>query len=333
MKKLIKVNNKSSLPKYRQIIDSVYLAISSGKLKKGDKIPSINKISAGYNISRDTVISAFTELKSRGIIISQAGKGYYVSNTDTGVKEKVFVLFDELDSFKEDIYNGLMSELKGKANLELYFHHFSFKKFRSHIINNAGKFSSYIIMPSYFENLNHLISKLPGRKVLITDIIKSDLGSYPVVYQDYELDLYEALHETGPLLKKYRKLVMVNSGNREPEKRLTGFERYCKENNYDYQIIESIDESRPGLYEAWFVISDNDLIKLLKLTGEYNYKLGKKFGVVSLNESKLKEVVKGGITTISTDFREMGMNAGKILLSQNNDKIRNNFRLIIRNSL
>lgn len=333
MKKLIKVTAKSSLPKYRQIIDSVYMAINNGKLKKGDKIPSINKISTEYNISRDTVISALAELKSRGIIISQPGKGNYIAHTEIGVKEKVFVLFDELNSHKQEIYGGLMSVLKGEANIELFFHHYSFKKFRSHIVNNAGRYSSYIIMPSSFENLNHLISKLSDGKVLIIDILKSDLDKYSTVYQDYELDLYEALHESTPLLKKYRKLVMVNSGEKGPGERVTGFERYCQENNYDYKIIKSIDESRPGLYEAWFVISDNDLIKLLKLTREYNYKLGKKFGVVSLNESKLKQVVEGGITTISADFREMGMNAGKILLSQNNKKVRNNFRLIVRNSL
>lgn len=318
---------------YRQIIDSVYTAIENGKLKKGDKVPSINQICAEFGLSRDTVMLAFNELKSKGILISQPGKGYYISATETDREEKVFILFDELNAFKEDLFNALVGSLKGKASVELFFHHFNYKMFKSLLFESIGHFTSYVIMPATFDNTSHLISKLPADKVFIIDRLKNDLKEYPVVYQDFELDFYDALKEGSQLMKKYRKLVFVHPGGKEPAERIKGFERFCWENHFEYEVKKSLDGARPGLYEAWFLTSDRDLVKLVKMAKEYKYKLGKKFGIVSFNDTMLKEVVAGGITTISTDFNEMGKTLGNMLITSNRGKIRNPSKLIIRNSL
>lgn len=333
LNRIIKINTKSSHPKYRQIIESVCNAIENGRLKKGDKIPSINQICTEYGLSRDTVMLAFNNLKSKGILISQPGKGYYVSATETDREEKIFILFDELNAFKEDLFNALVGSLNGKASVELFFHHFNYKMFKNLILESIGHFTSYVVMPATFDNTNHLISKLPADKVFIVDRFKNDLKDYPVVYQDFELDFYDALKEGNQLLKKYRKLVFVHPGGKEPDERVKGFDRFCREYHFEYQVIKSVDGMRPGLYEAWFVISDRDLVQLVKMAKEYKYKLGKKFGIVSFNDTMLKEVVAGGITTISTDFNEMGKTLGNMLLNHNREKIRNPSKLIVRNSL
>ena len=333
LNRIIKINTKSSHPKYRQIIESVCNAIENGRLKKGDKIPSINQICAEYGLSRDTVMLAFNNLKSKGILISQPGKGYYISATETDREEKIFILFDELNAFKEDLFNALVGSLNGKASVELFFHHFNYKMFKNLILESIGHFTSYVVMPATFDNTNHLISKLPADKVFIVDRFKNDLKDYPVVYQDFELDFYDALKEGSQLLKKYRKLVFVHPGGKEPDERVKGFNRFCREYHFEYQVIKSVDGMRPGLYEAWFVISDRDLVQLVKMAKEYKYKLGKKFGIVSFNDTMLKEVVAGGITTISTDFNEMGKTLGNMLLNHNREKIRNPSKLIVRNSL
>ncbi len=276
---------------------------------------------------------AFSELKSRGILISQPGKGYYIAATETHREEKVFVLFDELNAFKEDLYNSLIANMKGKAIVELFFHHFNYKVFKNLIVESIGKYTSYVIMPATFDNTSHLISKLPPGRVYILDRKKEDLGDYPVVFQDFENDLYDAMHEGITLLRKYRKLVFVNPGGIEPVERVKGFERFCKENNFGYKVIKSLDGNRPGLYEAWFIISECDLVQLVKIAKDYKYKLGKKFGIVSFNDTMLKEVVAGGITTISTDFSEMGKSLANMVLNHINGQIRNPSTLINRKSL
>ena len=333
MKKIIKIDPFSGKPKYRQIIDSIYNSITHNCLKKGDKIPSINQICAEFGLSRDTVMVAFNELKAKGVVISQPGKGYYIANTEVQRDEKIFVLFDEFNAFKEDLYNSLVSSLKGRGSVEVYFHHFNYKVFKNLILGSIGNFTSYIIMPATFDNTSHLISKLPADNVFILDRLKADLGKYPVVYQDFEQDLYDAMTEGAKLLKKYRKLIFVHPGGKEPAERVKGFERYCREHNLNFSVLKTMQGVRPQLYEAYFLISDRDLVDLVKIAKDYKYKLGKKFGIVSFNDTMLKEVVAGGITTISTDFQAMGKTLGNMVLTHRAKKVRNPSKLILRKSL
>ncbi len=65
--KIINVATSSTLPKYKQIVFSIEAAISDNRLKKNDKLPSVNKVSLEFSISRDTVLQAYDELKKRGI--------------------------------------------------------------------------------------------------------------------------------------------------------------------------------------------------------------------------------------------------------------------------
>lgn len=333
VKKIIQINSVTSTPKYKQIINSVHSAIERKLVQKGDKIPSINEVCKEFRLSRDTVMMAFNELKAKGILVSQPGKGYYIKTTETKRKENIFVLFDEFNVFKEDLYNSLYSILKGRANIEIYFHYFNFKVFKKLILENVGKYTSYIIMPAAFNNTSHLISRLPKDKVYILDRKKQDLISYPLIYQDFEQDFYDALNEGETQLKKYRKLIFVNSGSKEPEERVFGFERFCKERNIKHQITKGIDGLKPSLYEAYFLTSDRDLVEMVKMARRYKMKLGKKFGLVSFNDTMLKEVVAGGITTISTDFIEMGKALGYMVLNGKTGRLRNPSKLILRKSL
>lgn len=333
MKKIIKINQLSGLPKYRQIIDSLCNAAESGMLKVGEKIPSINQVSREYNLSRDTVMYAFNELKSRGIIYSQPGKGYYLATKEIFRGEKIFMLFDEFNAFKEDLYNSLIESVMGRAHVEIFFHHFNIKTFRNLIQDSNGRFTSYIIMPASFENTAPVLSKLPPDKVFILDRLKPDLKKYPVVFQDFEKDFYDALVQGLPLLKKYLKLVFIHSTGKEPVERLHAFKRFCNDYNFQHKVVDSIEGNQPGLYEAWFLTSDRDLVTLIKFAHKYKYKLGKKFGIVSFNDTMLKEVVAGGITTVSTDFAEMGKNLADMILNNKKGSVRNSSRMIVRKSL
>ncbi|WP_319480502.1 GntR family transcriptional regulator [uncultured Draconibacterium sp.] len=332
-RRVISINAKSSVPKYRQIIDSVINSIEKRHLKKGDKVPSINQICSEFNLSRDTVMFAFNELKAKGILKSQPGKGYYIASTEIKVEERVFILFDELNAFKEDLYNSLINSLKGKATVEVYFHHFNYKVFKNLITESIGNYTSYLIMPATFDNTGHLLSKLPQDRVYIIDRLKPELSKYPVVYQDFEQDFYDALVEGKEMIEKYRKLVFVNPGGKEPAERSEGFRRFCEENNFRYEIVKSLTGVKPSLWEAYFLISDRDLVEMVKIAKYCKFKLGKKFGIVSFNDTMLKEVVSGGITTISTDFTEMGKMLANMVITRDKSQVRNRARMIVRNSL
>jgi DNA-binding transcriptional regulator YhcF (GntR family) len=331
--KNIQIDDSLGIPKYRQIINSIYTAISLGELKLGDKIPSLNEICSEFELSRDTVMVAFNELKAKGIINSIPGKGYYINSTEINVDQKIFVLFDELNAFKEDLYTSFLNSLDNKSNVDIYFHHFNYHVFKNLIAESIGKYTSYVIMPATFDDTINIVSKLPKERVYILDRKKEDLVDYPVVYQDFETDVYEALTDGLDLLKKYNKLIMIFPGGKEPEGRMLGFQRFCKENSFPFEIMRNIENKVIKSGEAYFVPSDRNLVKLVKMAADKNLKLGNDVGIVSFNDTMLKEVVAGGITTISTDFQLMGQTLARIIQDRSSEKIRNNSVLIRRNSL
>ena len=331
--KNIQIDDSLGVPKYRQIINSIYTSISIGELKLGDKIPSLNQICTEFELSRDTVMVAFNELKAKGIINSIPGKGYYINSVEINVDQKIFLLFDELNTFKEDLYTSFLNSLDNKSNVDIYFHHFNYQVFKNLIAESNGKYTSYVIMPATFDDTVDVIGKLPKDKVYILDRLKEDLTDYPVIYQDFEKDVYDSLIEGYDLLRKYKELIMIFPGGKEPEGRMIGFQRFCKEKDFKSEIIRNLTNKEMKAGEVYFVPSDRNLVRLVKMAAEKNLQLGKDVGIVSFNDTVLKEVVAGGITTISTDFQLMGQTLARMIQERSAEKIRNHSALIQRNSL
>ena len=329
----IQLDDSLGIPKYRQIINSIYQSIGDGRLQVGDKIPSLNQICNEFGLSRDTVMVAFNEMKAKGVIHSIPGKGYYINSTEIHLEERVFLLFDELNAFKEDLYTALLNTLDDKSSVDIYFHHFNFKLFKDLIAQSAGKYTSYVIMPATFDSTAHIIATLPADKVYVLDRLKDDLQNYPVVYQDFESDVCQALINGRDLLNKYKKLVMIFPGGKEPEGRMLGFRKFCEKNHFSYEILRSLNDRYIERGEAYFVPSDRNLVRLVKMANQEKLVLGRDFGIVSFNDTVLKEVVAGGITTISTNFRLMGETLAHMIDQKKTGHIANPAMLIRRNSL
>ncbi len=167
--KLIALDPNSTLPKYRQIVLAIEMAIAESRLKRNDKLPSINKVSLEFSISRDTVLLAYDELKKRGIIFSILGKGYYVKSVEFSFEQRIFLLFDELNAFKEEIYNSFLETMENKAQVDIFFHHFNNDMFQKLINESNGNYSKYIIMPTNLVGAAVAIKTLPAQDVYILD--------------------------------------------------------------------------------------------------------------------------------------------------------------------
>ena len=333
MKNLISINDNIGVPKYRQIINSIFQLIREGELKRGDKIPSINNICEKFSLSRDTVLMAFNELKARGVISSVPGKGYYVESTSIDFEQRIFVLFDELNAFKEDLYASFQKNLPDNVSVDIFFHHFNYKVFKNLILDAAGQYTAYVIMPATFDHSHEVIDLLPRDKVYILDRKKQDLTGYPGIYQDFEKDIHDAMLQGIELLRKYKKLIMLFPGGKEPIGRLNGFKKFCRKEKFDYEIISSVEDRNLEKGEVYFLPGDKSLVQLIKKLRNEGLKLGADLGIVSFNDSLLKEVVAGGVTVISTDFTQMGKQLAQMILGNKNDLVRNPSGLIVRNSL
>ena len=60
---------------------------------------------------------------------------------------------------------------------------------------------------------------------------------------------------------------------------------------------------------------------------------GREFGIISYNDTTLKEILAGGIATLSTDFRKMGKTMASLLKRKEIVNIDNDWNLTIRKSL
>ncbi|MBJ6369835.1 GntR family transcriptional regulator [Snuella sedimenti] len=330
---IVAIQNKSGVPKYKQIVTSIENAIADGVIKKGDKLPSINSIRDKHEVSRDTVLSAFNELKTRGIVQSIAGKGYYVSSESVNVNQKVFLLFDELNAFKEDLYSSFLNALGENIHVDIFFHHFNHDLFNKLIYDNIGNYNYYVIMPANLKNTNQAIEKLPIEKVCILDQIHGELDGYSAIYQNFEHDIFNNLTKGMRLIKNYKKLILLFSEDKQPQGMLKGFKRFVSENNLDFEVISSIRDRMPKEGEVYIIPDDRNLIRIIKKIKEEKLRLGKSIGIISYNDTMLKEIVEGGITTISTDFNKMGARLAQMIINKEQARIENPNNLILRKSL
>ena len=330
---LTPVQKQIGMPKYKQIIKSVIEAIACKELKKGAKLPSISSIQKKNKVSRDTVLSALNELKTRGIVQSIAGKGYYVLSENIEVEKKVFLLFDELNGFKEELYSSFLKNLEVNTEVDIYFHHFNHTVFSKLIYDNIGNYNSYIIMPANMENTLNVVEKLPKEKVYILDQMHDEFSAYSAIFQNFEKDIFENLTKALHLLKKYSKIIFLFDEKTQPPGMLKGFDLFCKENKKENEVISSVQYRELKEGEVYIVPDDRNLIRIIKKIREQKLQIAQDIGVVSYNETLLKEVVEGGITTISTDFNEMGKRLAQMINNKEQVQVENTNHLILRQSL
>jgi len=74
-----KIDKKSCIPLYYQLMEIIIEQIQIGKLRERDQLLSERELCEKYNISRATVRQAIQELEKEGYIYKQHGKGTFVS--------------------------------------------------------------------------------------------------------------------------------------------------------------------------------------------------------------------------------------------------------------
>lgn len=331
--KVINVQKNQGIPKYKQIIYSIEKTIEEGNLKKDERLPSINKVCLEFSLSRDTVLQAYEELKKRGIIYAILGKGYYIKSTEVRIKQRIFLLFEELNIFKEDLYNSFLENIGKDVQVDIFFHHFNLQVFQKLINDSNGNYTKYIIMPTNLVGAAAIIETLPVNEVYILDQTNPELKSYPAVFQNHLKDIYNGLVKGKSRLTKYEKLIMIFPGFREPLGMKIGFENFCKDFAFDYEIITEFKNKEIKKGEVYVIPSDRDLVQVIEKAKLQELKLGDDYGIVSYNETPLKKIVENGITTISTDFEAMGKILAQMILKGKKEQIENKSALIIRNSL
>lgn len=346
MFKFISIDENSRIPKYQQIINSIIANISNGNLVIDQRIPSINKFSEEFYISRDTVEKAYKILKERNIISSIKGKGYYITRTQLISKVNILFLVNKLSSYKLRTYNSFVDNAGTNAHTDLRIYHCDESLFLNILTKNKSAYDYFVIMPhfnveqskhiSYTDNVLKLLKTIPKEKLVILDNLKEGMQPGAIeVFQDFDTDIYTALGEAYPKMKKYQNLILfypTKTVYPYPKRILHGFRRFCYEHKIEFEYLEEVYEDmiiKKG--DLFVTIEESDLVTLVKRAREENLTLGKDIGIISYNDTPLKELL--GITVVSTDFKIMGETAAKMILEKQTGQYKVPFNFIDRKSM
>jgi DNA-binding transcriptional regulator YhcF (GntR family) len=334
---MIEISSDNKVPKVKQIVQQIIRDIEKGALKKDSKLPSINSFSSQYAVARDTIEKAYNVLRDQGYLVSVVGKGYYVK----GRKDKrlnVLLIFNELTSYKKVLFDTFIETLGKNATVDLKLHHYNPEHLNSVLDKNLGHYHYYVVMPHFFHNSKRkdvikVLNRIPKDELLLIDKGIPELGKQVMtVCQNFEEDIFTALVTAAGLLKKYNRIAVVfPTHTNYPLETIAGTKRFCNENGMDFSIVDNpeMEEIRKGT--VYTVNAESDLAQLIKKMRQCNLKLGKDIGILSFNETVLKELLD--ITVVTTNFEQMGLLAAKMLLNKEYKQVQTPFHLIKRKSL
>jgi len=103
---IIRIDSKSGVPFYRQIIEQVKFAIARGALTPGDRLPTVRQLAVDLSINPNTVIRAYRELEIEGVLETQQGSGTFVGQREPQV--------DELE--RQRMLDQILTELLARAS-------------------------------------------------------------------------------------------------------------------------------------------------------------------------------------------------------------------------
>jgi GntR family transcriptional regulator len=84
-----RLNTRSGVPPYLQIVQQVKQALQIGILQPGDQLPTVKEVVAHVAINPNTVAKAYRELESMGITEGRTGSGTFVIERPAGPSPKV----------------------------------------------------------------------------------------------------------------------------------------------------------------------------------------------------------------------------------------------------
>ncbi len=334
----IKVDDYSVTAKYLQIAHSVMENVSKGIFPIGTLLPSINELSYELDLARDTVEKAYKYLRDFGLLDSVPRKGYFIKSANFKQDLKIFLLFNKLSEHKKIIYDAFVANLGSDASIDFFIYNNDFSLFKKLIAEKDNEYTHYVILPHFIEggeNAHEILNAIPKEKLILLDKrMPKVIGNYAGVYENFEEDIFTALKGALINLRKYQHIKVVFPENSYyPKEIQNGIERFCSEYGFKYSLVSQIENETINCGEIYISVMEDDLVTLIEGILKSGLVVGEDVGVISYNETRIKKLILNGITTVSTDFYQLGAKAAELILNHSKEHIEIPFMTTIRQSL
>nr|MBX2841169.1 substrate-binding domain-containing protein [Flammeovirgaceae bacterium] len=268
------------------------------------------------------------------------GKGFYVNDTVGIDKIKILLIFNKISAYKKIIYNNIVNTLGEIAVVDLKIHNYDAVTFENFIDGGLDYYNYVMVMPHFNDGearTKNLLRKIPKEKLILLDKkIENFDGASACVYQDFQNDIYDALCEAVGLLNKYENFYLIFPDEENEyycEEISWGFRNFCLHKKLRFKILNDLPKGPISKGDVFVLIRETDLVGLIKKARDQKLSPGKEIGLISYNETPMKEVLCDGISVITTDFEKMGKAAANMILKKEFSTIRNKFLFIQRNTL
>jgi GntR family transcriptional regulator len=76
-----RIDGKSGVAPYQQIVQQVRQALRLGLLREGDQLPTVKEVVAQVAINPNTVLKAYRELEHEGLAAGRPGRGTFITRS------------------------------------------------------------------------------------------------------------------------------------------------------------------------------------------------------------------------------------------------------------
>src|SRR5437899_1996341 len=94
------ISAHDGVPIYLQIVNQVKYLVASGRLKPGEELPPIRVLAEQLLINPNTVVRAYRELETAGVVTKRRTAGTYVSAAGSPLarRERLKILTERIDA-------------------------------------------------------------------------------------------------------------------------------------------------------------------------------------------------------------------------------------------
>ena len=342
MKTRTRFSKYDSEPLFRQLMSYITDQIRSGAYPPDKPMPSLNTMTIMTGLSKETVIKAYSHLCKEGMISSLPGKGYFVREGFLSGKPSLFVLMDKLSQHQQSIIDGLVETLGERADITIRMHYQDIYQFEAELGKALGRYDWYLVFPHFSidgatqEKALRLLNTIPQDKLVVLDrLIAGVSDAAGASYQSIEDDIPTMLMSAVDDIKKYDRLRYASlSVSLYGSLVAEIIEKFCLGNFIPVQILQEVplDIQAGDLFFVSGSRLDRKLSELIRNMSNTGLTIGKDIGLICYNDFPLNEFILGGLTTLSTDFFQMGRTAAEMILSGRLSKIHCPCSLIRRNT-
>jgi DNA-binding transcriptional regulator YhcF (GntR family) len=331
------IDIKSRDPIYKQLVSQIEREVREGRLSPGEALPSMSDLAARLGISKETVKKAYGVLTDKEMIIPQQGKGFFVADLSKTLRPRVLLLFDKISDYKQILFNAFTRRLGEEAEITILVHNQSLSQLEIFLDSYLDQYDFYVLTPhvpldrkSQARAVRQM-ARIPNRKLILLDHLQPGYqGNYGAVYQDFENDIYDGLLQGLDDLRKVRNLQVVTMPQSLYGSLVRkGVKRFTDEFGIPVRFMTAIPEKiHPG--ETYLLLNsqlDAGIVELSRKIRRAGLAIGEDVKIISYNEIDMNEVILDGLTTVSTDFREMGRLSAEMILSRKMTKIHCPFRM------